>query len=195
MSVLRTEAEEKFKNGEKHLYLFDIQGKKNNTQVYAVNVNHAIDKAHNRGVYSIERADVIGRCKEALETRYFSRYDKFLTPLYSINKNQVEEFITTDVEKAVDFLELTKEEFLQSYSYLTEAEYNYNEALYLINRPTILANLMRKAENVLLEEVNNRPTGLAITSENIKTAVSNKYLELPKHEQVEFEDLCEAMAC
>lgn len=31
---------------------------------------------------------------------------------------------TTDAEKMYDFFELTKEEFLQSYSYLNEAEYD-----------------------------------------------------------------------
>ena len=33
-----------------------------------------------------------------------------------------------DEEKMVDFLLLTKEEFLQSYSYLTEEEYDATEA-------------------------------------------------------------------
>ena len=46
---------------------------------------------------------------------------KYLTLLHQ-NKNQLS-FIDDD-EKMIDFVLLTKEEFLQSYSYLTEEEYD-----------------------------------------------------------------------
>ena len=42
--------------------------------------------------------------------------------MQKINKNELS--FADDVEKMRDFKELTKEEFLESYSYLTEEEYN-----------------------------------------------------------------------
>ena len=204
MSILRNEAIDKYSKGEKHLYCFEVTGTKSyvgkgsrtykNVQLYATCRNQAVEKAKLKGLCKVGCVEILGMAKKSLEDRYLRRFNSLLEPLY-FSKSDVEAFILQDVEKTTDFLELTKEEFLQSYSYLDEADYNYNEALYKIHKATILADLMRKAENILLEETNGRPTGLAVTSENIKTAISSQYQTLNKQELQDFEDLCEAMAC
>ena len=59
-----------------------------------------------------------------------------------------------------------------------------------------LAELFRQAENYYIEELNNRDTGLSITSEQAKTSVTNYvYSKLSKEEQKDFEDYCYNIAC
>ena len=203
MSILRNEAIDKYSKGEKHLYCFEVTGTKSYVgkgsrtykpvQVYATCRTQAVEKAREKGLCIIGSVTALGRAKIKLEARYFQRYSEVIDAIYF--NGYCEPFLLQDVEKAVDFLELSKDEFLQSYSYLSEADYNYNNALFKVKKADILANLMRKAENVLLEEVNDRPTGLAVTGEDIKTAISNKLDTLTKQELQDFEDLCDSMAC
>lgn len=109
----------------------------------------------------------------------------------------------TDLEKMVDLLEAimsednasAHDEFLRSYSYLTENE--LNDTVKLINAE-VLADLYRQAENYNIEEMNGRPTGLSIKSYQAKNVIIDYVYKsglMLKAEQKEFEELCEAMAC
>ena len=91
----------------------------------------------------------------------------------------VESFID-DLDKMYDLLTISKEEFLQSYSYLTEAE--YDETLKAIlptndllpdNEEQIdnLANLCRRAENLYIEEINDRKTEWNVLGSQLKEAI------------------------
>ena len=109
----------------------------------------------------------------------------------------------TDLEKMVDLLEAVMsednasayDEFLKSYSYLTENE--LDDTVGLIDAG-VLADLYRQAENYYIEEMNGRPTGLAITSDVAKNTIVKYVYDsglMSKAEQKEFEELCMAMAC
>ena len=109
----------------------------------------------------------------------------------------------TDLEKMVDLLEAIMsednasayDEFLRSYSYITENE--LDDTVELIDA-NVLADLYRQAENYYIEELNGRPTGLAITSEQAKSTIVKYVYDsglVQKADQKEFEELCEAMAC
>ena len=104
--------------------------------------------------------------------------------------------ILTDLEKAGDFLILNKKDFLKSYPYVTEQE--YEEALKELKEDITsnLAELMRRAENVYIENLNGRETGLAITGEQLKEVI-NDYVcrHLTEEELEEYEDICNSMAC
>ena len=109
----------------------------------------------------------------------------------------------TDLEKMVDLLEAIMsednasayDEFLRSYSYITENE--LDDTVGLIDAE-VLADLYRQAENYYIEELNGRPTGLAITSDIAKSTIVKYVYDsglVSKAEQKEFEELCQAMAC
>ena len=57
-----------------------------------------------------------------------------------------------DLDKAYDFLSLTKSEFLQSYSYMTMEDYDSMLTEFKANEIEILAEYVRDAENMLIEE-------------------------------------------
>lgn len=59
---------------------------------------------------------------------------------------------TTDYEKMIDFLQLDKSRFLESYSYLTEEEYDLTVKEF--NRDTVgcLVYLFRRSEQLMLQE-------------------------------------------
>ena len=104
--------------------------------------------------------------------------------------------ILTDLEKAGDFLILNKKDFLKSYSYVTEQE--YDEALKELKEDITsnLAELMRRAENVHIENLNGRDTGLAVTGEQLKEAINDYACQyLTEEELEEYEDICNSMAC
>ena len=101
-----------------------------------------------------------------------------------------------DTDKMYDFLGLTREEFLKSYSYITQEEYQETFDKFIDDTTGVLADLMRESENLLLEENNGRDTGCNTTGEQLKTRVADYvYTNLRKAEIQEFEDLCSAMAC
>ena len=109
----------------------------------------------------------------------------------------------TDVDKAYDFLELSKVEFLESYSYLAEQEYDETNAEFLSDKTGNLAELMRDAENMLIEEntyfdnENTNPYKYAnITGEQLKSRVYEyAQAHLSKEEMQEFQEICEDMGC
>ena len=102
-----------------------------------------------------------------------------------------------DIEKMSDLLQAITENnisgFLNSYSYLTKEE--VDNTIKEINAES-LAELFRQAENYHIEELNNRETGLSITSEQAKTSITDYvYNMLSKKEQKDFEDYCYNIAC
>ena len=102
-----------------------------------------------------------------------------------------------DIEKMSDLLQAIIENdisgFLNSYSYLTKEE--VDNTIKEINAES-LAELFRQAENYYIEELNNRKTGLSITSEQAKTSITDYvYNMLSKEEQKDFEDYCYNIAC
>ena len=102
-----------------------------------------------------------------------------------------------DIEKMSDLLQAIAEDnisdFLNSYSYLTKEE--VDNTIKEINAES-LAELFRQAENYYIEELNNRETGLSITSEQAKTSITDYvYSKLSKEEQKDFEDYCYNLAC
>lgn len=102
-----------------------------------------------------------------------------------------------DIEKMSNFLQAIIEDnindFLNSYSNLTNEE--VNNTIKKINAES-LAELLRQAENYYIEELNNRKTGLSITSEQAKTTITDYvYSKLSKEEQKDFEDYCYNLAC
>lgn len=101
-----------------------------------------------------------------------------------------------DTEKMYDFLELTREQFLKSYNYITQKEYQETFDKFIDNTTEILSDLMRESENLLLEEINGRDTNCNITGEQLKTRVSDYvYTNLNNKDIKEFEGLCIAMGC
>lgn len=55
---------------------------------------------------------------------------------------------------------------------------------------------MRRAENVHIENLNGRDTGLAITGEQLKEAINDYACQhLTEEELEEYEDICNSMAC
>ena len=108
-----------------------------------------------------------------------------------------------DLDKVYDFLQLSKWEFLQSYSYLKEEDYNLTLEELNEDRVRTLALLMRDSENMLIEEntemgseEDNPYRQWNITGEQLKSAVYCYVMEhLTKEEQQEFEEFCIGMAC
>lgn len=85
-----------------------------------------------------------------------------------------------DLDKMYDLLTITKEEFLQSYLYMSEAEYDLTMAQIMPVGESVedneeqvinMANLLRRAENLYIEEINERPTEWNILGSQLKEAI------------------------
>lgn len=113
------------------------------------------------------------------------------------------ETFISDIEKMYDFLELSKEEFLQSYSYLTEKEYDLTYQEFISDKTGNLADFMRTAENMLIEEntyfdnENTNPyKGISVTGEQFKDRIYQYAIShLNEYEYKEFEEFCLNMGC
>lgn len=98
---------------------------------------------------------------------------------YDINEVVGQDFLD-DLDKVYDLLTISKEEFLQSYSYMTEQEYDWTLASIKPitdevegNEEQIdtLANLCRRAENLYIEEINDRKTSWNVLGSQLKEAI------------------------
>lgn len=108
----------------------------------------------------------------------------------------IEHFFGDDYDIMNDFLQLSKEEFLKLYSYLSNYEYQIVYNSFITNQVEILADCMRQAENLLIEEMHDRPTNCTVTAENLKRTISSYALKnLSQSDYQEFEDICQSMAC
>ena len=122
---------------------------------------------------------------------------------YDIIEDDTKGIFIDDLEKMCDLLEASMAEdtqqayddFLNSYSYLTQNE--LDDTIKEINGIS-LAYLLRQAENANIEEMNGRPTGLAITSEQAKTTITNYVYNsglCSKADIKDFEEVASSMAC
>lgn len=115
-----------------------------------------------------------------------------------------EDFLN-DVDKMYDFLNdnLTREKFTDIYSSVPKADYDLTLKKLNENIAMELAYLMRKAENMLIEEntyFDNEETNpyknFKVTGEQLKSRVYEFVnTHLSKEEKEEFEEWCEGMAC
>ena len=104
-----------------------------------------------------------------------------------------------DIELMTDLLTLIVEnpnnffeKFAKSHPRYTQNE--IEDTVHEINGMS-LAYLYRTAENMHIEEMNGRETGLKIDSETAKTAIINAVNTLPECEADEFNEACKSMGC
>lgn len=75
--------------------------------------------------------DLCRLCHDEVNPIGFYTYDPVCQSSFDIDESIImDKLFITDIEKMADFKVLTKEEFLDSYSYLTEDEYDAT-AMYL----------------------------------------------------------------
>ena len=108
-----------------------------------------------------------------------------------------------DKDKMYDFLTITKEEFLQSYIYLSEEEYDLTlskikpvskELQANEDQIGTLADLCRDAENLYIEELNGRSTCWNVTGSQLKEAIYDWVRDnLTEEQQQLFNDYCIGM--
>ena len=101
-----------------------------------------------------------------------------------------------DIEKMSDFLIMGAEYFLNSYNYLTQQEYSETRDYFHKNKIEVLSDMYRQAENMYIEELNDRPTYLSVSSETIKNKIIyyvEQYCTIP--EQTEFYEVIDSMGC
>lgn len=108
-----------------------------------------------------------------------------------------EEFIVSgNMKMMYDFFSLSREDFLKTYEEVSASDYEVNYILAL--RPEFMADLMRRAENLLIQENSDyfEPDEDYITGEQWKVAISN-FVELcfDIGMRREFDSLCYAMGC
>lgn len=108
------------------------------------------------------------------------------------------EHFLNDMDKMYDFLDdkISREEFLESYSYLKGEDYDITLKKLNEDIAEVLAEIIREAENMLLEESNGRPTGWLVTGSDLKYRVA-EYVRnhLTEDEEAELYELCDSMAC
>lgn len=110
-----------------------------------------------------------------------------------------EQTFITDIEVMTDLLTLMvdnpkgfAEEFAKRHPNYSENE--IEDTVKEISGQS-LADLYRIAENMHIEEMNGRETGLKINSETAKDAIVLALSLLPDCESRAFEDACESMGC
>ena len=147
-------------------------------------------------------ADLEDRSECGRDINVFSS-DGILETLIEVgdDDHKAEDF-SYDLDKMYDLLELTKEEFLKSYLYISDEEYDITAEQVIPNGNNEdevvynLANLFRKAENLHIENLNGRDTGFLVTGGELKERIIdfvNKHLT--PNQIKEFQDECDAMAC
>lgn len=105
------------------------------------------------------------------------------------------EHFLNDMDKMDDFFNISKEEFLTSYDYLTEEDYMETQlALHEGDLVSNIADLFRQAENMYIDELNDRDTGWLVTSEQLKSTLA-RYVELyfTKEMKQELQEVCNSM--
>lgn len=99
-----------------------------------------------------------------------------------------------DDDKMYDYLILSKEEFLQSYSYLTEEDYDLTDTEFKEDKAYNLAELMRIAENAHLNELRGEKGEYDVSSEAWKSAISSHVARLTAEEFQDYKDYCNELA-
>ena len=156
-----------------------------------------------------------GAIEIAEHVTLFSNVQKTITQLHKdwleVAKDEVKELNETitenfldDLDKMYDLLTISKEEFLQSYSYINEESYNLALADIIPIDETIesnetqldnLANLCRRAENLYIEEINDRPTDWNVLGSQLKEAIYDFVRNnFTKEQQEVFNEYCNDLA-
>lgn len=156
-----------------------------------------------------------GAIEIAEHVTLFNNVQKAITQLHKdwveVAKEEVKELNTPitenfldDLDKMYDLLTISKEEFLQSYSYINEESYNLTLADIIPISETIedsetqlnnLTNLCRRAENLYIEEINDRPTDWNVLGSQLKEAIYDfARNNLSKEQQEYFNDYCDDLA-
>lgn len=152
-------------------------------------------------------ADLTDRAEQNAEFYVYSTTGNFNVLLpdevnKGISKTDITSFLW-DIDKMYDLLTLSKEEFLESYLYLTEAEYDLTLSLIKpvskeleANEDQIctLGDLLREAENLYIEELNERPTAWNVLGSQLKEAIYDFVQNnLTPEQQTMFEGYCSNM--
>ena len=155
-----------------------------------------------------------GAIEIAEHVTLFSNVQREITQLHKdwlkVAKEEVKELNTPitenfldDLDKMYDLLTISKEEFLQSYSYVNEESYNLTLADIIPVDETIenetqlgnLANLCRRAENLYIEEINDRPTNWNVLGSQLKEAIYDFVRNnFTKEQQEVFNEYCNDLA-
>ena len=103
----------------------------------------------------------------------------------------------TDTRLMYDFLQMTYAQFIQKHN-VTPQTYAMTMREFIDDKAGTLADLMRVAENMYIEELNDRDTykDLPFASKDLKNAVvtyANVRISLQEYE--EFCELCNSMGC
>lgn len=101
-----------------------------------------------------------------------------------------------DLELANNFLSLDEKSFKQLYPSINSAEYKKIKDDFQADIIRNLAELMREAENLYIEDLNARKYNLTFNSEQFKITINN-YAEanLTKKQYEEYCNLCIEFAC
>lgn len=98
------------------------------------------------------------------------------------------ECLLTDLDKVVDFLTISKQEFLDSYSYLKEQDYIDMTEVFNDNKLMYLSTWWNCAEKLVAGLVTY---SYSVSGEELKTVISNYAVDnLTKEELYELYDLC-----
>lgn len=120
------------------------------------------------------------------------------------NRKELYTDFLDDLDKVYDLLIISKEEFLDSYSYLTEKEYDLSlEAIKPHSSSaeeneeqiSTMVDLCRRAEDLYIEELNDRETEWNVLGSQLKDAIYSYVIYNYSHEQQDmFNDYCSALA-
>lgn len=98
-----------------------------------------------------------------------------------------------DLDKMYGFLTTSKGEFINSYN-STEQDYEDTVRCLQNDMPNELADLMRRAENLYIEDLNGREYDWKVNGEQLKEAVDTYAQEhLSSGEYEEYVEICESM--
>ena len=161
-----------------------------------------LDDSFGQDLQIFFEADLTDRAEQSAEFNVYSAAGNFNVETGHCETLEPENFLW-DIDKMYDLLTLTKEEFLQSYLYLAEAEYDLTLSLIMPTSKELQANedqictlgdLLREAENLYIEELNERPTAWNVKGSELKEAVydfAKKYYT--EEQQTMFEGYCSNM--
>ena len=148
-------------------------------------------------------ADLEDRSEQDKEFTFYSQREVAETLIENKVDTLTPDSFLYDLDKVYDLLTLSKKEFLQSYLYVSEADYDYTLSeinpvndLLPDNDEQIgnLADLCRRAENLYIEELNNRPTDWNVLGSQLKEAIYDFVrANLTEAQQEIFNEYCNGM--
>ena len=149
-------------------------------------------------------ADLEDRSEQDKEFTFYSQRGVAETLIENKVDTLTPDSFLYDLDKMYDLLTLSKKEFLKSYLYVSEGEYDRTLDLILpINEKaednddkiTELGNLLRRAENLYIEELNGRETEWNVLGSELKEAIYDFARKNYSEEQQDiFNCYCDDMA-